>query len=822
MDDLSFLKNNINDSKDGYLPKYMVLKWQNIVNLLAKLVSVPVALIKKLDPPYIEIICSSESQMNPYKSGDRAKLAGQYCEEVMKQNSKLLISNAIKEKDWEKNPDIKLKLISYLGYPLLYPDGSIFGTISVLDVKKNDYSTNFENLILQFKELIESHLLQLEFDNKFGESEQNYRNIVEQSLMGIVIIQDDIIKYTNQKMADMLEYSKDEVLNWEPNEFYKAVCPESLEYAKDQIPKRQLGLSNTKEHNIIKMRKKSGDTYWADSFSKSIKYQGRPASLSLQIDITERKNIEEEVNLHKQRLESLLTLSQLQNVSEKEVIRFALEESVKLTKSEVGYLHFFNDNQKSIDLFIWSNNVMKECYSEDNSHYSLDKAGIWADCIRLRKPVIHNDYQNNLNKKGYPEGHFSVKRHMSVPIFEAGKIIAIIGVGNKNLPYNETDTHQLILYMDNMWRILNQKRSEKKYQVLFYGAPDGILITDQNLKIIDSNPALDDLIGYKKKEIIGKTIFELPIYEQDTLDFIKKLYNENSIEDHPDFIEYEIINKNGKKIWIEIQISEIKKGEKVIYQSIIRNISVRKEIEEKLKKSEENYRKAYEQINFYKDLFSHDISNFIQVINNASSLFPYVKQESNTMNETINRIQKNSRNAIRLIENVRKLSNIEDNIGITFTEIDILNYLNEAIQQIKENFFQNKLNIEIITSLKSIKIHANEFLLDLFENLLNNAVKYNDNKIIEITIKISDQQKNNQRFFLMEFIDNGIGIADNKKELIFQKGNRTIKGGKGMGIGLSLVKTLVELFGGKIWIKNRIKKDYSKGSNFLILLPKIS
>ena len=71
----------------------------------------------------------------------------------------------------------------------------------------------------------------------------------------------------------------------------------------------------------------------------------------------------------------------------------------------------------------------------------------------------------------------------------------------------------------------------------------------------------------------------------------------------------------------------------------------------------------------------------------------------------------------------------------------------------------------------------------------------------------------------MEFIDNGIGISDKRKEIIFQEGIESEKGTKGMGFGLSLVKKIIDKYNGKIWIEDRIKGDYTKGSNFVILIP---
>ena len=71
----------------------------------------------------------------------------------------------------------------------------------------------------------------------------------------------------------------------------------------------------------------------------------------------------------------------------------------------------------------------------------------------------------------------------------------------------------------------------------------------------------------------------------------------------------------------------------------------------------------------------------------------------------------------------------------------------------------------------------------------------------------------------MEFIDNGIGVPDERKKMIFKRGNRELKGSKGMGIGLSLVKKILKNYKGKIWVEDKVKGDYSKGSKFVLLIP---
>jgi diguanylate cyclase (GGDEF)-like protein len=172
--------------------------------------------------------------------------------------------------------------------------------------------------------------------------------------------------------------------------------------------------------------------------------------------------------LNSERLESLLRLTQMMNATEQDIRQFALEEAARLTNSNVGYLHIINEDLGTIELALWSSETIKQCVAEKMLHYPIEKAGIWADSVRQRKPVIHNDYATARNKKGYPEGHFPLIRHMSVPVFEGEIIVAVAGVGNKQTAYSEHDATQLGLYMNNMWSILKQKTADnilKKYSI---------------------------------------------------------------------------------------------------------------------------------------------------------------------------------------------------------------------------------------------------------------------------------------------------------------------------------------------------------------------
>jgi signal transduction histidine kinase len=146
---------------------------QEIVNVVAEIVDVPSALVMKVEPPNIKVLVSSESNGNPYERGEVAPLnTGLYCETVMKTNQSLLVPDAMRDDEWNSNPDINLGMISYLGFPIAWPDGRIFGTICVLDRKENAYSGLYRKFLLQCRDLLQSDLNSLaQLSRKLARSE---------------------------------------------------------------------------------------------------------------------------------------------------------------------------------------------------------------------------------------------------------------------------------------------------------------------------------------------------------------------------------------------------------------------------------------------------------------------------------------------------------------------------------------------------------------------------------------------------------------------------------------------------------------------------
>src|SRR6266481_9059621 len=169
------------------VPSEIIHKWQEVVDLLAEIMHVPSALIMQVDPPNVKVFVSSESKGNPYEPDEVASLnTGLYCETVMKTRQPLLVPDALRDEEWKSNPDIKLGMISYLGFPITWPDGEIFGTICVLDSKRNEYSDLYRKLVGQSRDILESDLRSLvASQGELEKRETKIRRLVDANIIGI-------------------------------------------------------------------------------------------------------------------------------------------------------------------------------------------------------------------------------------------------------------------------------------------------------------------------------------------------------------------------------------------------------------------------------------------------------------------------------------------------------------------------------------------------------------------------------------------------------------------------------------------------------------
>lgn len=276
------------------------------------------------------------------------------------------------------------------------------------------------------------------------------------NLQGTAYIKDSSSRYIflNKNAIDLLKINlndwlgkTDKELNFFPDNVIKEV-----ELHDQEVLNKNISL-NTIEHIPINNEMH----YWKTiKFPLHIENSASPLIAGVGIDVTSEKRLEMAMN-------TVISLNhELDELTIDDILSRCLEACESSTNSKISFLHFINNNDGQIDLQIWSSNTLKICNVDKMElHYSIEKAGIWVDCAVKGEPVIANDYHSIKHKKGLPQGHVNVIRMLTVPIFEDDRVVAIVGVGNKEVNYEEIDVKLVEIISNNVWKIIRRKKTEE-------------------------------------------------------------------------------------------------------------------------------------------------------------------------------------------------------------------------------------------------------------------------------------------------------------------------------------------------------------------------
>jgi len=227
--------------------------------------------------------------------------------------------------------------------------------------------------------------------------------------------------------------------------------------------------------------------------------------------------------------------------------------------------------------------------------------------------------------------------------------------------------------------------------------------------------------------------------------------------------------------------------------------------------SEESEKRA----TLYSDILAHDITNYLQAILTSLELIELEDVPEQLQDEAIDQIHQSLSRADHLIKNVRRLSQADQMMAETLQPIDVVVYIKHAFDEVSRALGTRDFTLNCNRPEGSCYVDANLLLMDLFQNLIRNAMEYSlDKKQIEVQIKLLNNSK--RPWWEIQIIDFGQGIPPKRKAQLF---NRYMNGAHGSGLGLSVVHALSEAFGGWIAVQDRIPGKHQEGTVFLVYLP---
>ncbi|MDP3971167.1 MAG: PAS domain S-box protein [bacterium] len=404
-------------------------------------------------------------------------------------------------------------------------------------------------------------------------------------------------------------------------------------------------------------------------------------------------------------------------------------------------------------------------------------------------------FADSIEYYSYTTGKRSVRTYHGVPLKNSkGRCERLL-----LLVQDVTDKEQI---MEDL------RMSEENYRTLYDLANDGIIKFDEQFRFVSMNKKAVQITGYIDKEIKGKNILEMGIIAPSSLSMVAKELKAGLKSRVNTPFEFEIIKKDGRKIWVELSCAPISIKNKVVgVVSIVRDCSVRKELS-KMRAE-------------FISIASHQLQTPLSAIKLSSELFinGYLGKLNKEQSKYIKHIDQSSKRAITLVNNLLKSSQIEQGrIKFAKKPVALQKLIAEIIKE--EHFVIDEKDIQIVMENKVDKtplVNIDPAMIRIvIQNIISNAIKYN-----KLHGKIIITSETSQRNVIFAFEDTGVGIPDDQQKRVFTEFFRAENvlslSTVGTGLGLSIAKQIVELSGGDMWLDS----IEGKGTKIYISIPKL-
>ena len=524
--------------------------------------------------------------------------------------------------------------------------------------------------------------------------------------------------------------------------------------------------------------------------------------------------------------------------TERKITEKALMESLEsksnilnaLKESEEKYRRWFEDNLagnyvatlegKLLEcnpafMEIYGFNSKKEALKSDISKFNL--AG-WADLIASLKN--EHKIMNRKSKHRRPDGKLIHIVSNFVGVFDDfGELVQVKGYIFDDTEHEEAEK--------------DLKESEKKFRETFENATIGISLTSIDGRLIEVNSALSEIIGYSKEEL--KSIQYFDIIHPNDLEQNKILVKSILDSKNGNFrFEERYIHKDGHILWGDVSTFLLRENDKPVYfVTHIQDITERKKMEEKLKEAHDTLelkvkertselnevimelKQSNEELRQFAYVSSHDLQEPLRTIASFTQLLErrYKGQLDKDADEFIAYIVDAAVHMKQQINDLLEYSRVSTE-GKEFKLVNTNLILNQAICDLKSSIDES--NAEITHDTLPDVVADDDQLRRVFQNIMGNAIKYKKaNKKPEVHISAHENNKTNEYVFSVS--DNGIGIEKQYLDKIFHIFQRlhTIDKYQGTGIGLSVVKRVIDRHGGRIWAES----EFGSGATFYFTIP---
>ena len=672
----------------------------------------------------------------------------------------------------------------------------------------HDFKGNSVGILVSYQDITEK----VRSEQELKESEEKFRTITELSLIGIIIIQDDRVKYYNQHWANIFGYKYEELKNWESNDFIKVVHLVDRDLVIDQSKIKQSEVTDAINKFQYRGIKKTGEIIWLESYGRSIIFKGRSASLNIVIDITDKiigdkLLMESEKKFRTITEESLLGIFEynLKNndityINPKLLEILGYQKDDKLDRKNLikriypediqTFYDSFNKNDLEFRIYD-KNGKLKWLTGRKINHYDnkgkIESFRVWIEDVTEKKSYEKLIYELNVNFLNFT---IDVQKNIQMLLNTCRKLLnAEIVLYSHRSVKDGKEQYQVISGHDN----LNSYDSDffKKNLIVSELYQENHDYTQTFVDIDETKFVKTDnyIKQYSAKGCIGKLIKS----ENEFNSAICAFFKINPIISHEDSLVLFLIS----------DAIEIEQRRWQVYEYLEEQNKLKSEL---LSRTSHELKTPLISIKGFTDLLLKIHSSKLDT--DVISLLEEIKEGSRRLEELINSLIKSS----RLDQGKLKLNLTTEDLSF------LIKFCVRELQGLAE-IRNQKIVLKIHEYLTAD--FDKERMYDVIANLLINAIKYtppNGEIIIKSEIK--------EKFYIISIKDTGIGITEEEKSQLFREFGKIERYGmgwdigiEGSGLGLYMSKKIVQLHKGDMWVES---EGRNKGSTFCFSLPIIS
>ena len=366
------------------------------------------------------------------------------------------------------------------------------------------------------------------------------------------------------------------------------------------------------------------------------------------------------------------------------------------------------------------------------------------------------------------------------------------------------------------------RESEEKFRNLYENTPFSIVLLDSKGVIVDINPRLEEVFGYKKEELVGRKFKDVPVLHPDYLPKIIELFKKFIKGEIVHRIDLQTYRKNDSLIWVNLQAGLISIGGETYVQAIFNDITLQKEAEILIK---EEVKKLKELDTIRKNLISrvsHELKTPLVSISGGSELLLTLYKDKFGVEELeiIELIEKGGKRLRHLVDNLIDITRVDYNkLQLTKKSTNLSKIIKDCVKELDYWIKERKLNL-IISAPENLEVKVDQIRIEqVIINLLSNAIK---NTPPDGEIRVSLNKNGN--WAEVRISDTGVGLTMEEMYMLFTRFGKIERYGsgyeyvdiQGTGLGLFISKEIIDLHEGEIRAESAGR---NKGSTFIVKLP---